>query len=91
VALSTPGIVPFPAPDVLLLRFGPSSLDFGVRAWTNDFATSGTIRTELAVRVHEALKEAGIGAPVPRQTLQIQRMPRAPKPVTTELAQPARD
>src|SRR4029453_10750768 len=49
VALSEPGIVAYPAPEVFLLRFGPSSLDFGVRAWT-DFATSATVRTDLAVR-----------------------------------------
>lgn len=90
VALSAPGIVAYPAPEVFLLRFGPSSLDFGVRAWT-DFATSATVRTDLAVRVHDALKGAGIGVPVPQQSLHIQRTPKGPKPESPERTQPGRD
>jgi small-conductance mechanosensitive channel len=91
VALATPGIVPWPVPDILFLRFAPSSLDFGVRAWTNDFATAGTVRTELAVRVHDALKEAGIGVPVPRQDVQISRTSRPGKADAPDQERPVSD
>jgi small-conductance mechanosensitive channel len=92
VAVSTPGVATHPAPEVVLLRFGASSIDFGVRAWSRDFATSATVRTDLAVRVLDALKGAGIAAPVPLQSLQIQRSPRPPKPESPERPpQPGRD
>ncbi len=55
VALGTPGITPEPAPAIVFKGFGPSSLDFGIRAWTNDFGDWVTIRTEMTARVYEAL------------------------------------
>jgi small-conductance mechanosensitive channel len=91
VAIATPGVVAWPATEVLLLRFGPSSLDFGIRAWTGDLATAGAVRTELAVRVHEALKNAGIGIPVPRQDLQISRAPKLLKSDALDHERPVTD
>ena len=76
VALETPGISPCPVPEVFLLAFGPNSIAFGIRAWTSDFATSAAIRTAMAVRVHDALKEAGIDIPLPQQDVRIVSVPR---------------
>ncbi len=75
VSLATPGILPNPAPETMLLRFGPNSLDFGIRAWTGDLATAGAVRSDLAVRVHDALKQAGIVIPVPQQDVHIRSVP----------------
>jgi small-conductance mechanosensitive channel len=70
-AKGTPGVSADPAPAVIFLRFGPNSIDFGVRAWTNDFGDWGNIRSELTVRIYEALVAAGIDIPFPQQALHI--------------------
>jgi potassium-dependent mechanosensitive channel len=71
VALGTPGIVPTPAPAIVFKGFGASSLDFGIRAWTNDFGDWVTIRTEMAARVYEALTKEGIEIPFPQQAVHL--------------------
>jgi small-conductance mechanosensitive channel len=75
VAVGTPGVAQWPAPDVVLKSFGPSSLVVGVQAWTSEFAASATIRTELAVRMQEALKAARIEIPLPQQDVHVRSLP----------------
>lgn len=70
-ATSTPGISPEPPPSVVFLRFGVSSLDFGIRAWTSDFADWVSIRSELTIRVYDALRAEGIEIPFPQQGLHL--------------------
>jgi hypothetical protein len=67
VTRTTERVATDPPPAVLLTGFGPSSLNFGIRAWTNDFFGWVAVRTDLAIRVHDALKQAGIGIPFPQQ------------------------
>jgi potassium-dependent mechanosensitive channel len=71
VALGTPGITPEPEPAIVFKGFGPSSLDFGIRAWTNDFGDWVTIRTEMTTRVYEAFKKEGIEIPFPQQAVHL--------------------
>ncbi len=71
VALGTPGITPEPAPAIVFKGFGQSSLDFGIRAWTNDFGDWVTIRTEMTARVYEALMKEGIEIPFPQQSVHL--------------------
>jgi len=71
VAVTTPGVSREPAPAVIFTGFGPSSLDFGLRAWTNDFDNWVAIRSALAVRVHDALVAAGISIPFPQHDLHL--------------------
>jgi small-conductance mechanosensitive channel len=71
VTRSTPGIAEEPAPSVLFSGFGPSSLDFAIRSWTNNFGDWVKIRSDLHVRVYEALQEAGIEIPFPQQVLHL--------------------
>jgi small-conductance mechanosensitive channel len=71
VALGTPGIQPEPAPAIVFKGFGASSLDFGVRAWTNDFGDWVTIRTEMTARIYEALAQEGIEIPFPQQDVHL--------------------
>ena len=71
VTTGTPGIATDPAPTVLFVGFGASSLDFGIRAWTNNFGDWVKIRSELTVRVNEALKDHGIEIPFPQQDLHV--------------------
>jgi len=71
VTKSTEGIASEPAPNVLFTGFGASSLDFCIRAWTNNFVDWVNIRSELTVRVHEALKAAAIEIPFPQQDVHV--------------------
>ena len=71
VARSTPGVAATPEPAIVFTGFGPSSLDFSIRAWTNTFGEWVSIRSELAIRVHDALREAGITIPFPQQDVHL--------------------
>jgi len=71
VTRSTPGIAEQPAPAILFTGFGASSLDFAIRGWTNTFGDWVKIRSELYVRVYDALGAAGIEIPFPQQDLHL--------------------
>ena len=71
VTAACDGIAPQPAPAVIFKGFGPSSLDFSIRAWTRNFGDWVTIRSELAMRVHEALVAADIEIPFPQRDIHI--------------------
>jgi small-conductance mechanosensitive channel len=71
VTKSAPGVTADPEPAVVFVGFGAHSLDFSIRAWTHEFGEWVTIRTELTMRVYEALKAAGIEIPFPQQDLHL--------------------
>jgi small-conductance mechanosensitive channel len=60
-----------PAPAVLFLGFGDSSLNFTVRFWTRDAATAVVARSEAAVAISEALQAEDIEVPFPQRDLHI--------------------
>jgi small-conductance mechanosensitive channel len=71
VTKATEGIAATPEPTVLFVGFGASSLDFSIRSWTNNFGDWVKIRSNLTVRVHDALMAAGIEIPFPQQDLHV--------------------
>ena len=71
VTATTPGIATEPAPAILFTGFGASSLDFGIRAWTNNFGDWVKTRSDLNVRVYDALVAAGIQIPFPQQDVHL--------------------
>jgi len=71
VTAATPGIATQPEPTVLFVGFGASSLDFSIRAWTNNFGDWVKTRSELNVRVYDALQGAGIEIPFPQQDVHV--------------------
>jgi small-conductance mechanosensitive channel len=75
VTKATPGVAEDPEPAVVFAGFSPSALDFGIRAWTNQFGEWVTIRSELSVRVYDALKAAGIEIPFPQQVVHLRSEP----------------
>jgi small-conductance mechanosensitive channel len=76
VAASTPGVAVEPAPAIVFKGFGANSLDFGIRAWTNDFGDWVSIRTEMTARVYEALQREGLEIPFPQQDLHLRTVSR---------------
>ncbi len=75
VAQGTPGISPAPVPAIVFKGFGTSSLDFGIRAWTDNFGDWVTIRTEMTARVYEALAKEGIEIPYPQHDIHVRSVP----------------
>ncbi|WP_082134357.1 mechanosensitive ion channel family protein [Achromobacter sp. LC458] len=71
VARDTPGIVADPAPTVLFMGIGASTLDFSVRAWTYDFDRWIDIRSDLLTRLYDALRQAGIEIAFPQRDLHL--------------------
>lgn len=65
------GILADPAPVVLFMGFGESSLDFEVRAWTEQFDSFFGIRSAICVRIVERLAEAGLEVPFPQRDLHL--------------------
>jgi potassium-dependent mechanosensitive channel len=63
VARETPGIAAEPAPSAVMKGYGDSSLDFALRAWTTDFDSWVGIRSNLLMRVLDALNANGIEIP----------------------------
>lgn len=72
VAKANPAILPDPAPLALFNRFGTSSLDFQLRAWTENLDDAASIRSDLGVAIFSALRTAGIGIPFPTYDVRIQ-------------------
>lgn len=71
VAASHADILGGTPPLVLFEGFGESSLDFVVRFWTADFADWLRLRSEVGIRVYDALAEAGIEIPFPQRDLHL--------------------
>lgn len=71
VARGTLGVSTQPAPIALFMGFGPSALDFSVRAWTPDFDQWMSIRSDMLSRMYAALKQAGIDIPFPQTELRV--------------------
>ena len=67
----TTGILKDPAPTVLFMGFGASSLDFSIRAWAYDYDNSLNIRSDLMTRLLQALVAANIEIPFPQQDLHL--------------------
>ena len=60
-----------PEPSALFLGFGDSSLDFSLRAWTDDFDNYLTIKSDLTLAVHDALYANAIEIPFPQRDLHL--------------------
>jgi small-conductance mechanosensitive channel len=64
-------VLAHPAPAALFLGFGDSSLNFELRAWTQNSADWMRIRSDLNVAIHAALAAAAIEIPFPQRDLHL--------------------
>ena len=62
-----PAILSEPPPLALFVGFGENALLFELRTWTGRIGEWLQIRSELALRLHRALAEAGIQIALPRR------------------------
>jgi len=72
VAADHSGVLKERNADVLLQEFGDSSLNFILRVWTRDYATTpGVLRSELNYAICKKFKEHGIEIPFPQRDLHV--------------------
>lgn len=72
VAKSNEHMLPTPAPQVLFKGFGESSLDFVLRAWTDEeYDRVAALTSELALAVHRTLVAAAVPIPFPQRDLHL--------------------
>lgn len=74
VANANEDILIDPPPRALFLAFGESSLDFELRAWTENSDNWVTIRSDLVTAVSNALFDAGIEIPFPQRDLHVRNV-----------------
>ena len=71
VAQAHPQVLRQPAPRAFFTGFGDSSINFELRAWTDQFDQWFQIRSELAAAVYDAGQAAGISFPFPQREVRL--------------------
>jgi len=84
VARDVEGVAAAPAPAALVVGLSNGVQDISLRAWTRDHADWVQVRSELAMRVREALAAAGIEVALPQHDLRLQTS--APPPAADPTA-----
>jgi small-conductance mechanosensitive channel len=75
-ALDTPRVMPFPAPQMLLLGFGDNGLLCEVRLWVDDPEEGiGNVRSDLLKRVLARFRDNGVELAHPQRDLHIKEWP----------------
>lgn len=68
VALANPDVLRDPSPEVRLMQFGDSSLDFELRVWTvSRVQTPNILTSDLNFAIFRAFREHGIEIPFPQR------------------------
>ncbi len=85
VALTHPRVLRHPPPRALFTGYGDSSINFELRAWTDEFDDWSQIRSDLGVALYDAVQEAWMQFPFPQREVQLlrdteARPAEAPKP-----------
>ncbi len=78
VAQSHPQVLRQPPPRAFFTGFGDSSINFELRAWTDQFDQWFQIRSELAAAVYDAGQAAGISFPFPQREVRLLQDSSAP-------------
>ncbi|HET6490025.1 MAG TPA: mechanosensitive ion channel domain-containing protein [Syntrophales bacterium] len=71
VALANPNILHSPPPQGLMMGYGDSSINFELRAWTDEFDNWPAVRSELAVALYDAVHAAGMTFPFPQREVRL--------------------
>lgn len=69
VARKQPKVILYPAPFVLFLEFGDSSLNFEIRCFTNDVMSRLLISSEMRFEIDRRFREEGIEIPFPQRVV----------------------
>ncbi|MBS3955482.1 MAG: mechanosensitive ion channel [Methylomicrobium sp.] len=72
---STPRVLAEPEPNVLMVGFGPSSLDFSIRIFVSDLSGRLAATHDLHMRLNKAFKDHNIQIPFPQRDIHIKTAP----------------
>ena len=84
VASAHKGILEKPPPQALFMGYGDSSINFELRAWTDQFGNSALIRSELAMAVYDAVYAVGMSFPFPQREVRVLGGPETGVPETSQ-------
>ena len=68
-ALAVPGVLPEPAPKGLLLSYGDSAINYGLRFWMANPMDSTILSSAVNLAIWQAFQREGIEIPFPQQVL----------------------
>jgi len=71
VAKAHPSVLKQPPPQGFFVGYGDSSINFELRAWTDQFPNWFKIRSELATALYDAVHEAGMAFPFPQREVRV--------------------
>jgi small-conductance mechanosensitive channel len=72
ISTQHPDVLGDPAPEIVFLDFGDSSLDFELRVWTiRQVQTPQRLKSDLYFAIFEAFREHGIEIPFPQRDLHL--------------------
>ena len=71
IARDHPRVMRFPEPFVVFKDFGASSLDFELRAYTNDVLWTVIISSDIRYKIDACFREEGIEIPFPQRVVHI--------------------
>lgn len=72
-ASAVEGVWADPPPDVLLIKFGESAINYRLRYWVDDFQDAPEIDDRVMTSVWYYLKRAGVGLPYPYRNLLVRQ------------------
>jgi potassium efflux system protein len=89
VAQAHPQVLRQPPPRAFFTSFGDSSINFELRAWTDQFDQWFQIRSELAGALYDAVHAAGMSFPFPQREVRLVRDGPVELAETPPVSQPA--
>lgn len=72
-ARKVPRILSHPPPHAFFMSYGDSSINFELRAWTDDPINWRRVRSDLGVAAYDAVLEAGMSFPFPQREVRLLR------------------
>ncbi|MGY4827054.1 mechanosensitive ion channel family protein [Sphaerotilaceae bacterium SBD11-9] len=74
IARDTPGVMTQPPPSAVFRSYGASSLDFALRAWTQDYDGWVVLRSNMMTRILREFDAAGISIPFSQHDLHLRSL-----------------
>ncbi len=71
IAKANPHVTDTPPPRAFFTQFGADSIDFQLRAWTNDFQEWQQMRSDLTMTIYERFNAEGISIPNTQRDLHL--------------------
>ena len=88
VARAYPQVLEFPAPQVRMVDFGASSLDFSLLFWSRNLLIIEDVKSELRMGIDQAFRENDITIPFPQMDVWMKKEEQPPNPSNPGVERP---